>query len=200
MHRHRARGRPRRERRRAREAGDAASRAALDQGHHDHDRTRRHAVDAAPDAADRGGQARPVGLRHTPLLAGRGNGRVRRLRGGAGLRRVQGRPRGQEAPSAAPRRVPGGRRGWGLARDGGPDRERRSAGRDDLRPDPGRGRRPRGEHRRGPRERGDARSHRRARPAGGLRPSSERRRRRAGGRPELPDGHRAVRVRGPATQ
>ena len=33
--------------------------------------------------------------------------------------------------------------GWRLARDGDPDRERRCAGHDDLRPNPGRGRRPR---------------------------------------------------------
>ena len=74
LHRHRPGRRSRRERRRARQACDAPSGAALDQGRDDHDGARRHLHDAATDAADRGREARSGGLRDAPLLARRGDG------------------------------------------------------------------------------------------------------------------------------
>ncbi len=76
LHRHRPPGRARSQRRRPRQAGDAASRAPLDQGRDHHHRTRRHVVDAAPDEPGQRWKTRPVGVRDAPLRARAGGAGV----------------------------------------------------------------------------------------------------------------------------
>ena len=62
----RPRRRAHREHRRARRAGDTSPRDALDQGRHDHDRARRHLLDAdVPEVARRPSARRRAGSRHT---------------------------------------------------------------------------------------------------------------------------------------
>ena len=60
LHRDHPAGRPRRQRRRPRALGDTASRDALDQGRHDHDRPRRHDDDTAAAEADPGRRLDPT--------------------------------------------------------------------------------------------------------------------------------------------
>ena len=83
--------------------GHPAPRDDVDQGHHDHDRTGRHAHD--PPADEAGGRRPPGsdGVRHPPLRARRHDGRLRHLhrrglhrrpqgRAASGRRGVRGRP------------------------------------------------------------------------------------------------------------